>query len=227
MEKRLLAVSSEIEFGPRMPRFNQDEVKNEPMLFNCDVSGALMHGGPITRMFLRHLPQGWVGAPLVIDSRVHMLMPGWYPCIPGWHHDDVPRTRADGQPNYGEGQDRSAHIIALVNGDICPTHFAVGSAAFEMPKGDQPLYSAWHRDVEKLLEDGQLERVVAPSNHLIRFTDRTWHTGTKAVANGWRFFIRASRYWDADGNVIARRNERTNEVRKQVQVYLDDPFRGW
>lgn len=209
-----------------LPQFSQDQVKNEPMLFNCNANSAYQLGGPITQEFISLLPDEWKSVPLVIDSRVHMLMPGWYPCIPGWHHDDVPRTRADGQPNYAEGQDRSEHIIALVNGDICPTRFATGLATFSTPRSGV-IYAAWHKRVEQLIERGQLTTQDAPSNRLIHFNDRTWHTGTKAVSNGWRFFIRASRYWDADGNVIARRNPRTNEVRRQVQVYLDDPHKGW
>jgi len=215
----------------RLPDFGQAEIKNEPMLFNCDLDHATRYGGWITQEFLDLLPAAWQNVPLVIDSRVHMLMPGWYPCIPGWHHDDVPRTRPDGQPNYDEGQDRSDHIIALVNGDIAPTHFALGEASFAIPDGPEPFYAVWHRKVEELCQQQwpfpSLERFVAPSNHLIKFNDRTWHTGTAAVANGWRFFIRASRYWDANGEPIARRNPRTNEVRRQVQVYLADPFKGW
>jgi len=27
----------------------------------------------------------------VVDSKIHMLMPGQYPCIPNWHYDMVPR----------------------------------------------------------------------------------------------------------------------------------------
>jgi len=28
----------------------------------------------------------------VFDVKVHMLMPGQYPCIPNWHYDNVPRV---------------------------------------------------------------------------------------------------------------------------------------
>ena len=55
----------------------------------------------------------------------------------------------------------------------------------------------------------------------------TWHRGTPAVANGWRFFIRASRYYNASGEPIARRNPRTNELRRQVQVYMSAENAGW
>lgn len=28
----------------------------------------------------------------IFDVKVHMLMPGQYPCIPNWHYDNVPRV---------------------------------------------------------------------------------------------------------------------------------------
>lgn len=30
----------------------------------------------------------------VIDIKVHMLMPGQYPCVPGWHCDFIPRDES-------------------------------------------------------------------------------------------------------------------------------------
>lgn len=203
------------------------EVKNEPMLFNCDLQGAFSNGGPLTHEFIFRLPDEWRDVPIVIDSRVHMLMPRWYPCVPGWHHDDVPRTRSDGQPNYGPGQFRSEHIMALVNGGACPTVFALGSAEFIEPDLGQVVYEHFHRQVEGLIRDARLREESAPSNRLIRFDDRTWHRGSAAVANGWRFFIRASRYYSPDGTPVPRGNPRTNEVRRQVQVYMDNVNLGW
>lgn len=60
------------------------------MFYRADMGFAWKHGGPITQDFLGLLPQDWYDSPVTIDSRVHMLMPGWYPCIPGMHHDDIP-----------------------------------------------------------------------------------------------------------------------------------------
>lgn len=37
------------------------------------------------------------------DVKVHMLMPGQYPCIPGWHVDMVPRG-ADGKQDFSRTQ---------------------------------------------------------------------------------------------------------------------------
>jgi hypothetical protein len=203
------------------------EIKNEPMLFNCDFQGAAGQGGPLTLEFLSLLPAGWQEVPIVVDSRVHMLMPGWYPCIPGWHHDDVPRTRSDGQPNYGPGQFRSEHITALVNGDVCPTLFALGRSRFLEPPIGSVVYEQWHHEVQRRIWEGVLDQHPAPSNRLIWFDDRTWHRGQSAISNGWRFFIRASRYYGPDGNPVPRGNPRTNEVRRQVQVYLENVNAGW
>jgi hypothetical protein len=210
-----------------VPEFDQLTIKNEPMLFNCDYEHALELGGPVTKTVLSNLPRDWRDVPLVIDSRVHMLMPGWIPCIPGWHHDDVPRTREDGQPNYGPDQPRSQHIVCLLNGDICPTAFATGTLDFAMPGLGKVIYGELHEVVEQAIHDGHLTLSHAPSNRLVLFDDRTWHTGTSALSNGWRFFIRISRYFSPAGQPIARGNERTNELRRQVQVYLPAVNGGW
>jgi hypothetical protein len=116
--------------------------------------------------------------------------------------------------------------MLLINGEICPTRFAVGAADFIEPALNRTIYADWHHDVEREL-GRSLEEIEAPSRRLLMFDDRTWHRGAKAVAGGWRFFIRASRYYAPDGSVIARGNPRTNEIRRQVQVYLEDPNAGW
>lgn len=210
----------------QLPAYADEQIKNEPMLFNCDLHHAYEMGGPITRAFLELLPDDWKEGPLVVDSRVHMLMPGWHPCIPGWHHDDVPRSRSDGQPDY-DSPLRSRHIMAVVNADLCPTEIAHGTDHFEDVPIGTVVYKQWHREVEQKLRAGShltLDRV--RDRVLLEFDDRTWHQGTAAVGTGWRFFVRASRYENAERR-IDRGNPRTNETRKQVQVYMNNPHAGW
>ncbi len=217
--------------GPKLEHvvFKDNVVKNEPMLFNNDLKGAYTNGGVITTLALDILPEDWREADLVIDSRVHMLMPGWYPCIPGWHHDDVPRTRSDGQPNYEDAQ-RSEHGIFLVNSHIAPTEFALGDARFnDVPLGET-VYAQWHKEVGERISSANLVTKKVPNMQWIFFDDRTWHRGVAAVENGWRFFIRVSRYYTLqDGQKVynARSNVRTNEVRKQVQIYMQAENAGW
>lgn len=201
--------------------YTEADVKNEPMLFNCDYAHAMELGGPITRSFLTALPAHWgLADKLVFDSRVHMLMPGWYPCIPGFHHDDVPRSGKNGQPNYDNPEYRSSHYMGLINGDICPTLFALGECEMPEVTTPEPIYRRWHQEVEQLIYKEKLRPWLAPSGKLIRFDDHSFHTGQKAIKGGWRWFGRAS--------ILTKRvHHCTNEVRNQVQVYMENPMEGW
>lgn len=204
----------------------ESDVKNEPMFFNCSLEYAYDNGGPITKSFIEKIPAGWDIS--VFDSRVHMLMPGWYPAIPGFHHDDVPRPEIPvgqhfitaGQPDYENPRYRSEHILGLVNGEICPTMFAIGTAIMPEVAPGELIYRKWDAVIKKHIEEGRLESMNAPSNRLVYFDCDTFHTGTKAVKNGWRWFGRVSRNTD-------RVNKITNEIRKQAQVYLEFPMEGW
>lgn len=200
--------------------FHESEIKNEPMFFSCSLAHAFEHGGPITKEFVTALPNQWNEDPTAIfDSRVHMLMPGWLPCIPGWHHDDVPRRDSDGQPDYAN-HGEAIHILALVNGDVAPTELAVGSCSLhtEPLKIGRPLYGEWHEEIETLIAGGSLTRARAGNGFLIAFDWQTFHRGVPAVRNGWRWFGRVSRK-------STRRIK--NELRRQVQVYLPVPNEGW
>lgn len=214
----LIEIDSKIVFGGSLHFFSQEQIKTEPMLFNCDYSNAWRMGDEITQHFLWHLPRNWHNEHTVIDSRAHMLMPGFWPCIPGWHHDDVPRERLDGQPEYFNPSYRSEHCMALFNGGICPTQFALGKASLPDVRFGEVYYKQWHPMVQQLVAEKQLELVEAPSEQLIYFNDRTWHQGVQAKEAGWRFFIRASRNTG---------RKATNERRHQVQVYMDNPNIGW
>ena len=197
-----------------------EDIKNEPMFFNCNFKFAIENGGPITKSFLNALPEVIKKQPLVFDSRVHMLMPGWYPCIPGWHHDDVPRSNK-GQPNYKTPEYFAKHYMGLVNGDICPTKF-IDDPLVEVSKvidGDL-VYKKWHKEIETQIKEGDLKPVIAKSNKIISFDADTFHAGDKAISNGWRWFGRISIQTDRVNNI-------TNEIRKQVQVYLEFPMEGW
>lgn len=206
---------------------NENDIKYERMFFNCSPDFAWAHGGSITRNFIDTLPKDW-SEDTVFDSRVHMLMPGWYPGIPGWHHDDVPRAEIPqgqhfltaGQPDYDNPRYHAEHIMALVNASVCPTAFAVGTANMSRVPDGQLIYRQWHGEVEKQIENGDLKFIQAPDRTLIQFDWQTFHACQKATGNGWRWFGRISRNTD-------RVNKITNEIRRQVQVYLEFPMEGW
>ena len=194
------------------------EILDEPMFFNSSVEYAYLNGSSITRNFLDSLPPSWKGQDVVFDSRVHMLMKGWYPCIPGWHHDDVPRSTPNKQPNYINPEYKSKHILGLVNADIAPTEFASGCCELTVPENN--IYKEWHDIIENCVMTGDFALSKAQSGVLYQFDWLTFHQGTKAVKNGWRWFGRVSKNTDRSNNI-------TNMIRKQVQVYLERPMEGW
>lgn len=200
--------------------WHENIVKNEPMFFNSNLEFAFDNGGPITRDFITRLPYDWQTCNPVIDSRVHMLMPNWYPCIPGWHHDDVPRSTATGQPNYVNPEYHSEHMMGLVNGDICPTTFLLGNVEVSSPDSNTRVYNIMNDQIEKQLIDLKHKVYKAQSGKYIEFDCNAFHTGVKAVAGGWRWFIRLSRNTE-------RQHHISNEIRQQVQVYLENPMSGW
>jgi hypothetical protein len=213
-----IRVDSRITLGEKLQGYEDKVLKNEPMLFRCEWEAAYQLGNEPTRKFLLALPKDWQNNSTLVDSRVHMLMKGWYPCIPGYHHDDVPRERSDGQPEYFNPSYRSEHAMILYNGSICPTEFALGERTFQDVPLGEIYYRKWHPEVVLALEAGTLERYSAPENTIIHFNDRTWHQGTPAVKSGWRLFIRATKN---------SKLKPANEVRRQVQVYLENPMEGW
>lgn len=207
---------------------DNSQIKDEPMFFNSDWQFAYDEGGPITKSFLMSLPDDWKNGPLVFDSRVHMLMPGWYPAIPGFHHDDVPRPEIPvgqhfataGQPDYDSPRYLSEHILGLVNADVCPTEFALGECHMPKVEDGEIIYRKWHLEVEQLLAKRLMHKAIAPDRMLVKFDWQTFHSGSKAVSNGWRWFGRVSRNTD-------RTNTVTNEIRRNAQVYLEFPMQGW
>lgn len=209
---------SRVEVDGQLPAFSQTEVKNEPMLFSCSAAVARALGGPITHAFLDALPHEWTSHPtFILDTRVHMLMKGWYPCIPGWHHDDVPRTSPDGQPNYDTPEYYAEHALALV-GDCCPTEFACGHIVLPGLPDGQTIYRAWHPLVEDAVRTNRLRLIRAQERAVYRFNAHTFHQGRPALHDGWRWFGRAS---------IDTHRQPTNELRRQTQVYLEFPMEGW
>lgn len=200
----------------------RSSIKNEAMFFGASVAFIRnATNAPITQVVLEDALEA-LGPEhrdhVIVDTRVHMLMVGWYPCIPGWHHDDVARTRSDGQPNYLEQPYFSRHVTFVLNSAIAPTEFAVGVHELpEVPLGEK-VYQTWHRVVEQQLADGVLERVSVQDSELTGFDWQTMHRGTAAVSGGWRYFFRAS----------VRTPRHRNEIRRQVQAYLPgDINRGW
>ena len=208
------------ERGEFYAEFSKEEISNEPMFYRADMNFAWKNGGLITRHFIESMPYDWICADVTIDSRVHMLMPNWYPCIPGMHHDDIPRTRNDGQPNYNDTEYSAMHLTGLVNADIAPTEFAIGLVDLDIPPEGQLIYREWHPQIMQAIAAGKMTSLRAESGVMYEFNNYSFHQGTAAVKAGWRWFIRVSKN-------TARAQDCKNEIRKQTQVYMANPMEGW
>ncbi len=219
-----ISFHSTVRNGPQiLPKATQDEIKKEPMLFQSSFEFADDNAGPLTKAFLNALEMRYgdeVAHVACIDSRVHMLMPGMFPCIPGWHHDDVDRNRPDSQPDYINHRWRSTHCMALW-GSVSPTYFAVGVFNLSNPPLGSVVYRNWSPVVERAIKKGSADLYVAPERCLVHFDDRAFHRGSEAKEFGFRFFIRAT--WRNKAKYIRYKNE----IRHNANVYMKDIDAGW
>lgn len=167
----------------------QELVKNTPSLWQADLDTAARYGGDLTRAALGAMRLRGDKKHVVVDTKVHMLMPGQCPAIPGWHTDGAPRRigsidRSGGAPvrrsiEYSplgagppdlrvqqawddEGLAPRFHL--LVTGRGCLTQFMSAPAVIEVP--DDPtgdLYRRITRAIENVGVEVEttLERVDA------------------------------------------------------------------
>lgn len=199
----------------------EDEIRNEPMLYSCDLDHAYSMGGPITKEFVAGVRSaaGWAGGDLtgyVVDTRVTMLMPGMSPCIGGWHCDGWRREEkksydiAAGQPNPKITPVSDSHFVATI-GDP-PTLWLRDQVEAPIAKD-----RIWHH-VDNYVERAYPDLFTHyPDRSLVSFGSFDLHRGQAATSRGWRIFLRAS-----DAGFTPK-----NEIRKQVQVYLNPELSGW
>ena len=177
------------------------------------------HGGDFFRGLLPVLDLSG-GRFVSIDSRVHMLMPDWYPCIPGWHCDDF--HRPEGQPAL-ESLLPIKHYCVVLGADVSTTEFLWEPADLPSPTeiyeaygSDRPLYAHYNDMLER--DDCPFKTRRLQSGEVLQFSGLDFHRGLPAERAGWRAFIRIT---------VSDHREPKNEIRNQTQVYLTAPFEGW
>jgi len=196
------------------------------MFFGASPLYAFLHGGPITRRFLLNLPwKAWEHGHL--DTRTHMLMPGWYPCIPGWHQDDVIRTERRGnQPDYHVQTIPAEHWLCVFNDDDSQNampQFLIGDVRVPDPESLDKVYKRLDAYINRHRDQIEADAIrrTGQSGYLYHMTSNTFHRGQPAQRNCWRWFGRVT---------INRCNiNRTykNEIRRQVNAYLPELNAGW
>lgn len=193
------------------------------MLYRASAQFARERGGSITRWFLDSLRREFGENDLdglVIDSRTHMLMRGWFPCVPGWHHDDVPRDTPSGQPNYDRPRYHAKHAAMVLDaGAGSLTEFLSGVVDVPWPVPESAnVYGAWDAYLNTLTFPANLRRETVEPGRIVLFDAHTFHRGMPATGAGWRYFIRAT--WGVDYGP-------QNKLRRNANVYLPAVSAGW
>lgn len=254
---------------PRMKvQWTVEDLKREPMLFA--MQGAMawdksIEGGPTEAFLDLVFDKLWTDTPMgevIIDTRTHMLKPGWYPSIPGWHFDECPRAnelvctkcghvekigsasgafcrecghgpvQKNDQPNISvDPAGQPEHLLCLVDiGTGSLTEFITGNIDpvvdwWDDMKPDDNVWGWCDRNISRANApvDGQPNMMAyithqLPTNAVASFGHGDFHRAVPATGDGWRLFMRATRF---------TRRKFFNEVRNQTQVYLSDPTKGW
>jgi hypothetical protein len=224
--------TTRVKAGRSMPTPSQDAIENSLNLRQVGLEDAARYGGSVTRSALGLLDLVGDRKYTVVDTKVHFLMPGMCPAIPGWHTDGVPRG-VDLDPSGNDapvldaifdGTQTAPRYHLLVTGTLCPTRFLLPPASFTHGElvGDNPsdLYANMTRSVnntgypDKFFLDTEDSRMYQWDWHNI-------HTAQTATARGWRYLIRVT-----ETDYIKPRTNPADFIRTQNNVYTPIEF-GW
>lgn len=155
-----------------------------------------------------------------------MLMPGFYPAIPGWHTDGVPRGKelnptVKGVPNIQAQEEMdTTRFHLLVTGEGCLTNFIDEKVTLKVP--DKPNTNLYKMISDQVKErEDELKVIEAPSCTAVEFDWWELHTGVKAKKHEWRYLIRVT-----ETDHFAPQTDLRKIIRTQQQVYAPESY-GW
>ena len=186
-----------------------------PELLQASAEFAMAHGGPFVKSVVEHVkafakpPEGYW---YIVDSKVHMLKPGWYPGIPGWHVDFAPGWTDIVDWDKVDSEERH---FACISSDVSKTVFLDKPLELEVP---------WEPKINRFLSNvvqayDHMFRRHIDAGQIIEFGQTDLHAVQPATGSGWRIFVRVS---------ITRLRPILNHVRLHgSQVYIVDLNGGW
>lgn len=211
--------------GSVQPTYKIEELEAEPMLFSSSISFAIENGGPITRSILNQLASFKCPSYLypVIDTRVHMLMPGQYPAMPGWHGDAYPRIDYNSQPDvFKEDPNVLSFVCVIDDGTNCSlTKFLTKPVTVKI--NPFRVWKSVHDTVENSLSLSEAlgtldtDIFMAQAGTIYQMAQSQLHTPTPAICRGWRMFFRMTFY----------QHPPKSKIRNQTQVYVIESGGGW
>jgi hypothetical protein len=156
------------------------------------------------------------GRNIVIDTRVNMLMKGFYPSIPDWHCDWVERGK-NGQPDLNKLDRLAQNYCCVISDkeDVSGTEFITNKLLVTYDKDN--VWRSISEGVEfyKKRNAADVTSSKLKSGDMLKFNQEALHRATPAKCNGWRFFFRLS----------CVKVEPKNEIRNQTQIYVKEG--GW
>jgi hypothetical protein len=212
-------------FGNTVATPTQEAIKATPGLFRASLEDAFTYGGDVTREALGAVKLVGDKKHVVVDVKVHMLMPDMVPAIPGWHTDGVPRDRGDnkrkGNPDiYLQEIMESPHFHLLVHGN-CTTEFYLPPVDLNIPKDiGTDLYKWMSIEIDKRTPNGRFA-IRSSKWHTWNWWDI--HRARPAQVAEWRYLIRVT---ETDDDKLKPSENLRDVLRNQNQVYLSMEY-GW
>lgn len=216
-----------VKVGRSVTPMSEAAIKATPGLWHADLDDAYRYGGEVTRHVLAHVALHGDRQYVVVDAKVHMLLPGFMPAIPGWHTDGVPRWDGNRwQPEIGdpsifvqddwEGSAPRYHLY--VSGSGCLTRFMAEETELDIPDDVGPaLYS----NISAQIGEQPAQRVATYPGRVIEWDWWNLHTAQKAARREWRYLCRVT-----ETDNLAPETDLRQVIRTQEQVYVPTDF-GW
>lgn len=200
---------------------SSEAIESEPMMRSADFEFVERCGGTLTKDIVKFLishpdslavieDQMKLGRKPKIDTKSVMLMPGMYPCIGGWHCDDVPRDESTGQPDLEAIVSGHKHfLVHLASNPELGCHTQFLRSGLRIPVDPGNVWASVDEELRKVEQYHTIDEIAHGS--IVMFDRHSLHRGTAAKGKGWRYFFRMS-FTDRDVKPT---------IRKQVQVYTD------
>lgn len=210
--------------GESIEQPSTELIKNTASLWNASLEDALKYGGELTKSAIGAMNLRMDKKFVLVDTKVHMLVPGFYPAIPSWHTDGVPRG-AELKPDSKGDPDIQAQEIMnpsrfhlLVTGEGCLTEFADEAVFLDVPnEPSTQLYKMVNEQMKTL----DLKIKPIPTCTVLEWDWWNLHRGIQAKKHEWRFLIRVT-----ETDHVEPQKDLRQIIRTQQQVYVPESF-GW
>lgn len=197
---------------------SESEIESEPMIYGGSWNWSNLNGGPLTQRVIRLIEKdifnqiplhSFEGYHPVIDTKSVLLMPGQYPCIPGWHCDGVIRKSKNSQPDLKTLNDGIMHYTCSIGEN--ETHQGTEFIEQDLDIFIDPnnVWKSADKEIQLLIDKPKTH--LMKSGAVAKFSRSTLHRGTPANTRQWRYFFRLSFY----------HMPTMNRIRNQVQIYTD------